>query len=122
VALERGSSLACLVVWIDILRTDGPDAAARAAQGLQGDQVCHFYDPRRRIGKAFAPSLGAGGALVWDVYLLFPAGRRWEEAPPPPAEWAHQLDAPWAEPSRFHVEDDLDDWLRRLTATSTQQR
>ena len=119
-ALARGPSLACLVVWIDILRADGPGSASRAASALPGDGVRHFYDPRRRIGKAFAPSLRAQGALVWDVYLIFPPGGRWEEAPPPPAEWAHQLDAAWADASRFHTEDDLDHWLRQVTAPSSR--
>ena len=115
VAVERGGSLACLVVWVNILRADGPDTASRAALGLPSDRVRHFYDPHRRIGKAFAPSLNAGGALVWDVYLFFPPGSRWEAKPAPPADWAHQLGAPWADASRFRSGKNLDQWLRQVT-------
>jgi len=73
----------------------------------------HFHDPRRRIGKAFALVLGAGGALVWDVYLAFHPGSNWEREPPSPADWAHQLHAAWAAPERFRAKEDLEGWLRR---------
>lgn len=36
---------------------------------------------------------------VWDVYLLYPPGVRWEGSTPPrPAFWMHQLEALWNRP------------------------
>jgi hypothetical protein len=31
------------------------------------------------------------GQLAWDAYLLFAPGIEWDEAPPPPSFWMHQL-------------------------------
>jgi hypothetical protein len=98
-----------------MLHADGPDSTRRASQALQAGHLAHFYDPRRRVGKAVAPRLGAGRAVVWDVYLYFLAGSRWEEPAPSPADWAHQLDAKWADVARFRWEEDLTHWLHRVT-------
>ena len=98
-----------------MLRGDGPDSARTAAQSLQANHLVHFYDPRRRIGKAFAPRLNAGRAVVWDVYLFFPVGSRWEESAPSPAQWAHQLDATWADAARFRWDEELSRWLHKVT-------
>ncbi len=98
-----------------MLEADGPDAARRAAQALQADRLDHFYDPRRRIGKAIGPMLGAGQAVVWDVYLFFPTGSRWKESAPSPVDWAHQLDARWADAARYRWEGELTDWLHQAT-------
>ncbi len=107
--------MASYLVWIDMLRGDSLDSARRAAHPLRADRLLHFYDPRRRIGKAIAPNLSAGHAVVWDVYLVFPMGIRWEVSAPSPEDWAHQLDATWADVSRFRWDEDLEDWLQRVT-------
>jgi len=101
-----------------MLRADGTDSARRAARALQADHLEHFYDPRRRVGKAISPRLGAGRAVVWDVYLFYPSGRQWEEPAPSPADWAHQLDAKWADGARFRWEENLTHWLHRVTERS----
>ena len=43
---------------------------------------------------------------AWDVYLLYPAGIRWEtEVPPSPAFWMHQLSDPVAAEDRLLCRD-----------------
>jgi len=113
--LERGGSLASLLIWIHMLPADGPDSARRAGQALQAGHLTHFYDPRRRVGKAIAPRLGAARAVVWDVYLFYPSGSRWEKPAPSPADWAHQLDAAWADAAHYRWEDELTRWLNQAT-------
>jgi hypothetical protein len=113
--------VAGLIVWIDVRRADGSAAAGHASRKIAGGGLYHLHDPRRRIGKAYAAWLGAGGALVWDVYLIFPAGERWEATPPPPLDWAHQLGAAWAPPGRYHADDDLQHWLRQAVDTVTHK-
>jgi hypothetical protein len=98
-------------VWIHMLARDNLEAARRAAGSLVDERVRHFHDPRRRVGKAFGRPLGSGGAVVWDSYMLFDRVTRWDDAPPPPAEWAHQLHAPWADRTRFRSAEALAAWL-----------
>lgn len=99
-----------------MLRTDSAGAVEEIAASMRHENLVHFHDPRRRAGKAFGPVLNAGGAVVWDSYLLFPSGMTWNEAPPIPADWAHQLRSAWADPARFRWKDDLTDWLQAAAA------
>ncbi len=98
-----------------MLRDDSLDTAHRAALDLQADRLVHFHDPRRRVGKAIAPRLNAGRAVVWDVYLYFPVHSRWEDAAPSPEDWAHQLEAEWADVARYRRGDDLTRWLDEVS-------
>lgn len=104
--------LAALLVWIHVLPGDGAGAAVGQSEALRDESLRHFYDPRRRVGKALAPGLGAGRAVVWDTYLYFPSGVQWDDLPPLPEDWAHQLGAAWADPARFRSKGGLLDWLR----------
>ena len=36
--------------------------------------------------------LGGPGGYAWDTYLVFSIGVTWDEAPPLPSDWVHQLD------------------------------
>jgi len=82
---------------------------ARAATALISDtRACHYFDPERRAGRAIASRMGGEGKIAWDMYLLFAPGVAWEDEPPLPLDWAHQLgDAAWADPARCHRGDDL---------------
>jgi hypothetical protein len=112
VLTEAPSALLVYLVWIHMLRTDSAGAAEEIAASIHHERLTHFHDPRRRVGKAFGPTLQTGGAVVWDSYLAFRPGVTWDEAPPFPADWAHQLRSAWADPARFRWKDDLTAWLR----------
>lgn len=102
-----------MLVWIHMLPGDGAEVAAAQANALPTGSVAHFYDPRRRSGKALSSVVGAGRSVVWDTYLWFAPGVEWGQAPPAPEDWAHQLDAAWADPDRFRWDDELTAWLRQ---------
>jgi hypothetical protein len=56
-------------------------------------RVEHFTDLEARLGERFAPVLDLPeDALAWDAFLLFAPGVEWDEAPPKPSFWMHQLD------------------------------
>jgi hypothetical protein len=85
--------------------------------------VRHFHDPDKRVGKAIAQGLGAQGKVAWDVYLFYPKDVEWNDNPPPPIIWAHQLGVTsWADPARFRWGDNLIEELskamKQLTRTS----
>jgi hypothetical protein len=88
------------VVWIDMLPSDGDEAARRAARILDDPRVTHFRDPERHAGRAFAGALGAPGLVAWDVYLLFDAQAAWSDPAPAPRDWLHQLGDARADPAR----------------------
>ena len=89
---------------------------ARAATALISDtRACHYFDPERRAGRAIASRMGGEGKIAWDMYLLFAPGVAWEDEPPLPLDWAHQLgDAAWADPARCHRGEDLIATLENL--------
>lgn len=93
------------VVWIDVLPSDGSISAIRASTIFSDPRVTQFHDPNQLLGNAFAGGLVTSGP-AWDVYLFYPAGVRWDEAPPAPVAWAHQLGSGIAPAS--HVKTGLD--------------
>ena len=84
-------ALTGLVVWVPMMDADTVDEARKEAARFFDDRVTHLWDGQRMVGDAFADTLGLTGT-AWDVYLLYPAGVRWESAlPPAPEFWMHQL-------------------------------
>ena len=61
-----------------------------------------FHDPTGWTGRQIAASLGFPTQLAWDTFLFYRAGLGWNEAPPAPTDWAHQLDySKWAGPAHL---------------------
>lgn len=100
-------------VWTRMLPLDSQFTAQRQAAKIADARVRHFYDPHRRVGKALGEVLGAPGKPWWDVYLFHPAGSEWDDQPPSPVRWAHQLSDTWADPAHRHRGDDLIEQLRK---------
>ena len=95
------------IVWINKLPADSRKAAEKSAGTFNDPRICQFYDRQQRSGQAVANSLGWQGRVAWDIYLFFTAGSQWDETPPAPANWMHQLTDPWADPDRLRTGDDL---------------
>jgi hypothetical protein len=85
-------SLRSYVVWVPILPDDS-EATALASSALVPDgRATHFWDASRALPPLVAPVLGLPeGWPAWDVYLLYHRNARWDDAPPAPAYWEHQL-------------------------------
>jgi hypothetical protein len=79
------------VVWEPILGTDS-EAAARVSSGfLRDDRVVHYWAPSRAVGEQFQQAIGLEGEPAWDVYLVYDPGVRWDDRPPDPTAFMHQL-------------------------------
>jgi hypothetical protein len=100
------------IVWSNMLPLDNSFTAGRQPAHIADACVRHFHDHRRRAGKALGESLGARGKTWWDVYIFYGAGSVWEDHPPAPARWAHQLSEAWAAAAQRHRGDDLSEQLR----------
>ncbi len=85
-------SLRAYIVWVPMLPDDS-DSTAREACALVPDRrAAHFWDAEARLPGLFAGVLGLPeGWSAWDVYLAYAAGVTWEEQPPAPGYWEHQL-------------------------------
>jgi hypothetical protein len=85
-------SLRAHVVWVPILKTDQdpPDQETRAL--VPDGRAVHYWDADGIVSPLFAAALGLSpGYPAWDVYLIYGPDVRWEDGPPTPVYWHHQL-------------------------------
>ena len=114
------ADISVAIAWIHMLPLDSAVVARRMARAMRDPRVQHFHDPHKRAGAAVAGSLGAAEKLAWDIYLFYPAGVGWQDGPPPPAMWVHQLKGSnWADPLRHHRGEEL---VRHLEMALTRLR
>ena len=90
-----------------MMGSDNYEAAQKAVSKFKDERVKQFYDPNQLAGKAFAGSLGHNDKVAWDVYLFYPIESRWEELPPRPEAFMHQLRDSWADQSCLFEKDKL---------------
>ena len=79
-----------LVVWLDMLPTDSAETAAKSAAIFNDPRVRQFHD-EEQAGRSFAAAWGYPEEIAWDCYLFYEPGATWEDLPPQPASFAHQL-------------------------------
>ena len=104
----KGKEVIVSIVWIPMLPGDSEDAARAATALIPDARAHHYFDPDRRAGSALASRMGGEGKIAWDMYLFFTPGAIWEDEPPLPMDWVHQLgETAWADPARCHRGDDL---------------
>ena len=90
-----------------MLPGDSEVSAKDKALIFNDPRVHQFYDPGQRSGRAIAAGLGYNGRVAWDIYLFYQAGDEWNEQPPAPVSWMHQISAGWADRRHFHTGADL---------------
>lgn len=83
--------LRVFVVWEPILHADHERAARRSSVVLDDPRTTQFWIPSRDVGMMFRKPLGLESEPAWDVYLVYPRGVRWEDDPPKPAFFMHQM-------------------------------
>lgn len=109
--LRRSESdeLAVLVVWLPMLEGDD-EFAVREASGayLLDPRVRHYWDEQGELKWRYAALLDLPEEQpAWDIYMVFQQGAIWQENPPKPDFWMHQLDvgtAPTLDPLRLSRE------------------
>lgn len=88
-----GKPVRTFVVWTPVLFSDTRDDALAATKEFRGTFVEQFWDPARKLGRAYAKvvDLPAKRSLAWDVHFVHRASDSWQEVPPRPFDWMHQL-------------------------------
>jgi hypothetical protein len=93
------------IVWLPIFGGDFKGEARKLSNGFRDKRVSYFLDPESSTGKQWERVLKTNRSVAWDVYLLYGAGASWEDDPPPPNFWMHQLggvtDAPRLDETTF---------------------
>ena len=89
----EGDDLSILAVWMPVLGSDNAAAGKDAESLLPDNRVTHYWDGDNSLGKLYGRllTLPRGRQLAWDIYFVYAPGIRWEEEPPLPTAWMHQL-------------------------------
>jgi hypothetical protein len=96
-SLPRAASFRLYILWLPVLEADTPHAAEQVQVRLPADdRLGHFWDHDLRLSRAYHRVLQLGlrskrHRVVWDVFLLYGAGIVWDDMPPVPEFWMHQL-------------------------------
>ena len=86
------ASLRVYVAWVPMWADDNERAARESSKLVADGRTSHFWDAEKALPPLFAPMLRLPQDWpAWDVYLAYPAGPTWEDEPPKPAFWHHQL-------------------------------
>jgi hypothetical protein len=114
-ALPSTTPVSGCLVWVRVLEGDNQEAAQKAADQMTGQRLRHFYDPKQRAAREMAAVLGGPGSFAWDTYLVFSTVAAWEDEPPQPDDWVHQLDhAAWAPSQRRKTGEALLEAIQRM--------
>ena len=79
------------IVWLPIFGGDFRGEARKLSNSFRDKRVSYFLDPESSTGQQWERVLKTERFIAWDVYLLYGTDAQWEEEPPPPAFWMHQL-------------------------------
>jgi len=101
------ADIAASIVWIPILDNDSIEAALPSVKYLSNNRFQHFYDQNQIVGKEIAKSIGWDGHVAWDIYLFYAPYAAWNNGPPEPKSWMHQLKDGWADQAHFRTGDGL---------------
>ena len=99
--------IAASIIWIPILAKDSIEAALPSVKYLSDKRFQHFYDQDQIVGKEIAKSIGWDGHVAWDIYLFYAPFTDWNNVPPEPEHWVHQLKDSWAHQEHFRRGSDL---------------
>lgn len=88
----RDDRVRAYIVWLPIFGGDFKGESRKLSDGFPDSRTSYFLDPDSLSGNLWERVLKTEREIAWDVYLLYGAGARWENEPPPPDFWMHQLD------------------------------
>lgn len=73
----------------------GEESDVPAAMSTVRDpRALQYWDATGFLTRSYKTTLGLGEP-AWDIYMIYPAGVRWDSTePPPPDFWMHQLGPP----------------------------
>jgi len=112
-------NIAVIIVWTNMLNSDGEKTAFRAASMFDGKNVTQFFDKENMFGDVAAKAITSQGEQAWDIYMYFDKDLKWDTNLPKPFEYAHQLgpSTTWADPTKYFCGSNLTKRLLQVTNT-----
>ena len=86
-----GDRVRAYVIWDPIFGGDFNGAAKKLSKSFADKRVSYFKDPDSLAGKVWKRVLKLDNDIAWDVYFLYGANAGWDQEPPQPDFWMHQL-------------------------------
>jgi hypothetical protein len=84
-------SIRVYVVWVPMNRGLERDVA-NATKEVWDPRARHYWDGEGQLIASYRDVLGGYDEPVWDTYILYGPGAKWDgDRPPAPAYWMHQL-------------------------------
>jgi hypothetical protein len=80
------------VIWDPIFGGNFDVEVKKLSSGFPDKRVSYYKDPDSLAGNLWERVLKTQREIAWDVYLLYGADAQWDEQPPQPEFWMHQLD------------------------------
>lgn len=76
-----------------MIPSDRSGPAEESASKLKAAGIASFWDAKRDLGREFANvvTLPGNRKVAWDIYFLFGPDADWNDKPPTPIFWMHQL-------------------------------
>ncbi len=103
----KDKRLGAFCIFIPMLASDGLKTAIEAATKMTEAGISSFSDENRSLGKAYGETvkLPYGQKTAWDVYFLYGPNALWDQSPPQPEFWMHQLayDEQCLDPVKFRT-------------------
>ncbi len=83
--------VAAYVIWDPIFGGDFDGESKKLPNSFPDKRVQYFKDSDSFAGTAWRQVLKLFRPVAWDVYLLYGSEADWQEEPPQPDYWMHQL-------------------------------
>ena len=87
----KDPSVRVFIAWVPILASDKNAPDGDTLSLAQDKRATHYWDEKGRLPRLFQKTLGLSPRPAWDVYLIYPPGVKWDQEPPKPVYWQHQL-------------------------------
>jgi mercuric ion transport protein len=110
-------NLSVIIVWTNMLNSDGEAAAFHAASMFDGQNITQFFDKTNVFGDIAAKAINPKGEQAWDIYMYFDKDLMWNNNLPRPFEYVHQLGPSntWADQTKYFCGTNLTRRLRDVT-------
>lgn len=111
------SNISIVIVWTNMLKSDGENTAYRAASFFKNKNIVQFFDEENKFGDVVAKTINSNGAQAWDIYMFFDKDDRWNNELPRPFEYAHQLGptSEWVDQTKYFCGNKLTERLKYIT-------
>jgi mercuric ion transport protein len=112
-------NLSVIIVWTNMLQSDGENTAFRAASLFKDKNIVQFFDEENKFGDVAAKSINPAGEQAWDIYMFFDKDTKWNKSLPRPFEYVHQLGSTrtWADQTKYFCGSKLTERLASITTS-----